>query len=78
MFRASRPSGEGELADYRALLAQRLVRPGKLEIYTMNADGSDARLEVDLTDTWGEIVNDIAQIGVPGDPGRVLHWQPTP
>ena len=43
VFRASRPEGDAEIAQYRALLAQRLVRPGKLEIYTMNADGSDVR-----------------------------------
>jgi Tol biopolymer transport system component len=43
VFRASRPTGEAELAEYRRLLAQRLVRPGKLEIYTMAADGSDGR-----------------------------------
>jgi Tol biopolymer transport system component len=43
VFRASRPEGEAEIAEYRTLLTQRLVRPGKLEIYTMNADGSDVR-----------------------------------
>ncbi len=43
VFRASRPAGEAELAEYRALLARRLVRPGRLEIYTMNADGSNVR-----------------------------------
>jgi Tol biopolymer transport system component len=43
VFRASRPEGEAEIAEYRALLAQRIVRPGKLEIYTMSADGSDVR-----------------------------------
>jgi TolB protein len=43
VFRASRPAGEAELADYRNLLAQKLVRPGKLEIFTMAADGSDVR-----------------------------------
>ena len=43
VFRASRPSTEAELADYRGLLARKLVRPGKLEIYTMNADGSGER-----------------------------------
>jgi len=43
VFRASRPSGDAELADYRALLAEKLVRPGKLEIYTMNGDGSEIR-----------------------------------
>src|ERR1700724_3233677 len=39
---ASRPQGT-ELEDYRRLLAQGLVRPGKLEIWVANADGSDAR-----------------------------------
>ncbi|HYL04435.1 MAG TPA: M28 family peptidase [Thermoanaerobaculia bacterium] len=42
VWRASRPQG-AELEDYRRLLAQGLVRPGKLEIWTANADGSDAR-----------------------------------
>jgi hypothetical protein len=42
-LRASRPSGEAELAEYRALLAEKLVRPGKLEISTMSADGSEVR-----------------------------------
>jgi Tol biopolymer transport system component len=43
VFRASRPSTEEELAEYRALLAKKLVRPGRLEIFIMNADGSDQR-----------------------------------
>src|SRR6202521_1609068 len=42
VWRASPPQG-AELEDYRRLLAQGLVRPGKLEIWTANADGSDAR-----------------------------------
>jgi Tol biopolymer transport system component len=42
VWRASRPQGE-ELEDYRRLLAQGLVRPGKLEIWVANADGSEAR-----------------------------------
>jgi Tol biopolymer transport system component len=42
VWRASRPDGDA-LEDYRRLLAQGLVRPGKLEIYVANADGSDAR-----------------------------------
>jgi Tol biopolymer transport system component/Zn-dependent M28 family amino/carboxypeptidase len=42
VWRASRPQG-AELEDYRRLLAQGLVRPGKLEIWVANADGSDAR-----------------------------------
>lgn len=43
VFRASRPAGEAELTEYRSLLAQKLVRPGRLEIFTMAADGSDVR-----------------------------------
>lgn len=42
VWRASRPKGQ-ELRDYRDLLAKGLVRPGKLELYVANADGSDAR-----------------------------------
>jgi Tol biopolymer transport system component/Zn-dependent M28 family amino/carboxypeptidase len=42
VWRASRPQG-AELADYRKLLAAGLVRPGKLEIWLANADGSEAR-----------------------------------
>jgi Tol biopolymer transport system component len=38
-WRASRPRGEA-LDDFRALLDQGLVRPGRLEIYWMNADGT--------------------------------------
>ena len=46
VWRASRPQGEA-LADYRALLEQGLIRPGKLELYMMNlAD----RKPVQLTD----------------------------
>ena len=39
VFRASRPQGE-ELEDYRRLLGQNIIRPGSLELCTMNADGS--------------------------------------
>lgn len=42
-FRASRPEGEAAQAQYKELLARGLVRPSALEIYTMNADGSDIR-----------------------------------
>lgn len=40
VWRASRPEGEA-LAAYQALIAKNLVRPSKLEIYVMNADGSN-------------------------------------
>jgi Tol biopolymer transport system component len=42
-FRASRPSGAAEVDKYRELLAQDLVEPTRLEIYVMNADGSQVR-----------------------------------
>ncbi len=43
VWRASRPKPGKELDEYRALLKQQLVRPSKLEIWTANADGSNAR-----------------------------------
>jgi Tol biopolymer transport system component len=46
VWRASRPQGK-ELADYRALLADGLIRPGKLDLYIMNLED---RKPVRLTD----------------------------
>jgi len=43
VWRASRPKPGKELDEYRAHLAQGLVKPSKLEIWVANADGSDAR-----------------------------------
>jgi hypothetical protein len=43
VWRASRPRPGPELDDYRRLLAQHLVRPSKLELWTANADGSEAQ-----------------------------------
>jgi TolB protein len=40
VFRAARPQTQEELSDYRALLARGLVRPRRLEIYVMRADGT--------------------------------------
>ncbi|MCZ6619682.1 MAG: M28 family peptidase [Gammaproteobacteria bacterium] len=42
VWRASRPNGQA-LTDYRALLEEGLIRPGELEIWVANADGSEAR-----------------------------------
>jgi Tol biopolymer transport system component len=42
VWRASRPAGEA-LEDYQRLLSQGLIRPGELEIFVANADGSDVR-----------------------------------
>ena len=41
VFRASRPTGEEETKDYKELLAQGLVAPTSMEIYTCNIDGSN-------------------------------------
>ncbi|NBC49468.1 MAG: hypothetical protein GVY22_16140 [Gammaproteobacteria bacterium] len=46
VWRASRPEGEA-LADYKALLAEGLVRPSKLEIFIMNLED---REPIQLTD----------------------------
>ncbi len=42
VYRASRPAGD-ELKEYRSLLKQGIVKPTTLEIYVMNADGSNKR-----------------------------------
>jgi len=41
VYRAQHPTTPEEVADYKALLAQGLIRPGNLEIWVMNADGSN-------------------------------------
>lgn len=43
VFRASRPKTEKELADYDDLVENGLVRPSILEIYIMDADGSNMK-----------------------------------
>jgi Tol biopolymer transport system component len=43
VYRASRPAPGKEMDEYRALLARKLVRPNKLEIMTMDADGTNVR-----------------------------------
>ena len=43
VYRAHHPRDSTELAQYRALLAQGLIRPSKVELFVMNADGSDQR-----------------------------------
>ena len=40
VYRAAHPSDPAEVAKYQDLLAQRLVEPGQLEIFVVNADGS--------------------------------------
>ncbi len=41
VYRAQHPSNQEELDQYKALLAQNLVEPGRLELFIMNADGSN-------------------------------------
>jgi Tol biopolymer transport system component len=48
VWRADYPDTEEEEADYRRLLEQGLIRPGELDIWVMNADGSEKRQVTDL------------------------------
>jgi Tol biopolymer transport system component len=43
VYRSSRPEPPEAEADYRRLLAEGLVRPTRLEIWVMDADGSNQR-----------------------------------
>lgn len=48
VFRASRPKSEEEVREYKELLAQGLVAPTNMEIYTCNIDGSDLKQVTNL------------------------------
>ncbi len=43
VWRAGYPATPRDTADYRSLLAQRAVRPSRVEVWVANADGSNAR-----------------------------------
>jgi len=43
VYRAWHPADSAGLADYKGLLAQRMVRPSRMELWVMNADGSGQR-----------------------------------
>ena len=43
VYRAEHPKTPEEVVDYKALYAQGLIRPGNLEIWVMDADGSHKR-----------------------------------
>jgi Tol biopolymer transport system component len=43
VFRSSRPTTPEAIKDYKDLLAENLVAPTEMEIYTMNIDGSDLK-----------------------------------
>lgn len=48
VYRARHPDDPQEIADYQALLADGLIRPSKLEIWVMDADGGNKRQITDL------------------------------
>ena len=43
VWRASRPKTKAEIADYKDLLSKGLVAPTEMEVWTANADGTNAR-----------------------------------
>jgi len=43
VYRSWHPTSSDEIADYRALLAQGLIRPSQMEVWVMDADGSNQR-----------------------------------
>lgn len=43
VYRAHHPKDSTELAQYKDLLAQDMIRPSKVELFVMNADGSSQR-----------------------------------
>lgn len=48
VYRAYHPETPEEQAEYRALLAQHLVRPTRMDLWVMNGDGSDRHRITDL------------------------------
>lgn len=47
VWRASRPTTDEEVAEYKTLLAQGLVAPTKMQVFIANADGSDVHQVTD-------------------------------
>jgi len=48
LWRASRPPGDAEVAEYKQLLKEGLVTPPNMQLYVANADASDMRKGSDL------------------------------
>jgi Tol biopolymer transport system component len=48
VYRARHPSDPEEITDYQTLLADGLIRPSKLEVWVMDADGTNKREITDL------------------------------
>jgi Tol biopolymer transport system component len=49
VYRAHHPTDDAALADFRALLAEGLVRPGVLAVWVMDVDGGNKRMVTDET-----------------------------
>ena len=43
VYRAHHPKSDGEIANYKSLLAQGLVEPSEMDLWTMRADGSEQK-----------------------------------
>lgn len=48
IWRASRPKTDAEVKEYKELLAEHLVAPTRMEVFTANADGSDMKQVTNL------------------------------
>jgi Tol biopolymer transport system component len=48
VYRSWHPGSQQEVEDYQRLLADGLIRPSQMEIWLMNADGSDQRQLTEL------------------------------
>lgn len=48
VYRAHHPADSAQLADHQKLLAQGMVRPSRVELFVMNADGTDQRQVTEL------------------------------
>jgi TolB protein len=68
-FRAYHPETPEEIADYKSLLAQHLIRPTTLDLYVMDADGSHMRR---LTDNRKENIASFAPSWTPDGKGLVF------
>lgn len=53
VYRAWHPTDSAGIADYQALLEQHMVRPSRMELFVMNADGSDQRQITSLGANFG-------------------------